>query len=256
MADSVSPYFLLVLLVSAFALPLFFLAWIRNTARYGREPWTTVLKTFAWGAVFSVIIAFVLSLILIATLGQIGPLNDFLARRFEDVPTIIGVLIVAPFVEEGAKGVSAHAGRSQTQAKVDGLVYGAAAGLGFSATENLFYGIYAFTQSDVGVTGSLLLVAVRSFSSSFLHASSTAVLGYGLAKGWLTGRSGAYVPFYLVAVVMHAAFNFLVVVGQTYAARYGELGEAIAFVAAVGFAVVAITIVRFKLAARTPAIPR
>ena len=258
MADlTTSPYFLLVLLISAFALPLVFLVWIRNTARYGREPWSTVLKTFAWGAVFSVIIAIVFSVILIVTLGQIQPLTDFLAQRFQDpATTVLGVLIVAPFVEEAAKGVSVTAGRRQTQSKTDGLVYGAAAGLGFSATENLFYGLAALLVYGLGPSGSLIFIAVRSFSSSFLHASSTAVMGYGLAKTWLTRRRWAFLPFYVVAVAMHATFNFFTSVGQTYAAQNDAVGESIAFLAAISLAIVAITVVRFKLASHRPTTAR
>src|SRR5438132_458623 len=134
MADlASSPYFLLILFIAAFALPLVYLVWIRNSPRYGREPWPTVLKTFAWGAVFSVIIAIILSVVFILVLGQIQSLNDFFARRFQDPSTALGALVVAPIVEEAAKGVGATAGRPQTQSKTDGLVYGAAAGLGFSA---------------------------------------------------------------------------------------------------------------------------
>src|SRR5436853_806264 len=210
MADlASSPLFLLVLVVSAFSLPLVFLVWIRNTARYGREPWSTVLKTFAWGAVFSVIIALVFSLVLVLTLGQIQSLNDFFARRFADPGTAIGVLIVAPVVEEAAKGVGARAGRRQTQSRTDGLVYGAAAGLGFSATENLIYGLNTLLSPDGGATASLAVIAIRSFSSSFLHASSSATFGYGLAKAWLTRRTWAFVPYYLPAVIMHSTFNLL-----------------------------------------------
>lgn len=256
MAGPISPYFLVVLIVSAFTMPLVFMVVIRNTARYGREPWRLVLKAFAWGAVFSVIIALIFSVILIVTLGQIDPLNDFLAKRFTDVPTIIGALIVAPIVEEAAKGIGVRAGRPQIQALVDGLVYGAAAGLGFSATENLFYGIAALLSPNGGATASLVTIAIRSFSSSFLHASATAVVGYGLAKIWLTRKTWAFVPYYLIAVVMHATFNFLVSLGQLYATQYGELGAFIGFAAAVIFAGTAISIVRLKLAARPSVVQR
>src|SRR5438093_1355654 len=96
MADlASSPYFLLILFIAAFALPLVYLVWIRNSPRYGREPWPTVLKTFAWGAVFSVIIAIILSVVFILILGQIQSLNDFFARRFQDPTTAIGALVVA-----------------------------------------------------------------------------------------------------------------------------------------------------------------
>jgi len=249
MADlATSPYFLLILLIAAFALPLVYLVWIRNSVRSGREPWSTVLKAFSWGAVLSVIIALVLSLVFILILNQIGPLNDFFARRFADPTTAIGVLVVAPIVEESAKGVGATAGRPQTQSKADGLVYGAAAGLGFSAMENLFYSLAALFVTGVGPSGSLVVVGVRSFSSSFLHASSTAVFGYGLAKAWLTKRPWAILPFYFVAVGMHATFNFFSTLALTYSDQNNIVGEALAFVAAVTFAIVAFSIVRLRLA--------
>ncbi len=214
MADSVtSPYFLLVLLIAAFALPLVYLVWIRNSVRSGREPWSTVLKAFSWGAVLSVIIALLLSLVFILILEQVGPVNDFFARRFADPTTAIGVLVVAPIVEEAAKGVGATAGRSQT----------------------------------------LVVVAVRSFSSSFLHASSTAVFGYGLAKSWLTRRPWAMIPFYFVAVGMHATFNFFSTLAFAYSDQNNVVGEALAFVAAVTLAIVAFSIVRLRLASGRPA---
>ena len=251
-----SPYFLVVLIISAFTLPLVFMAWIRNTVRYGKEPWWTVLKAFAWGAIFSVIIAIIFSLVLLATLGQSGPLNDFLSRRFADPTIFLGVVIVAPIVEEAAKGLGVRAGRPEIQGLLDGLVYGAAAGLGFSATENLFYGINALLSPDGGATASLAVIAIRSFSSSFLHASSTAVLGYGLAKSWLTPRTWAFLPYYLVAVIMHASFNLFTVLGDFYSTQYGEFGQVVGFGAAVTFAIAAISIVRLKLAGRPRPVQR
>src|SRR5437899_398549 len=163
------------------------------------------------------------------------------------------VPIVAPVVEEAAKGVGARAGRRQTQSRTDGLVYGAAAGLGFSATENLIYGLAALLVPGVGASGSLIVVAVRSFSSTFLHASSTAVLGYGLAKSWLTGNTWALFPFYVVAVAMHATFNLFSTLALTYGDANDTVGETLAFLGAVTFAIVAISIVRFKLASGRPA---
>jgi len=251
MADlASSPYFLLILFIAAFALPLVYLVWIRNSPRYGREPWPTVLKTFAWGAVFSVIIAIILSIVFILILGQIQSLNDFFARRFQDPTTAIGALVVAPIVEEAAKGVGATAGRPQTQSKTDGLVYGAAAGLGFSATENLVYALAALLVPGVGPSGSLVVVAVRSFSSTFLHASSTAVMGYGLAKSWLSGRPWAVFPFYIVAVAMHATFNLFSTLADGAAQQNNTAGAALAFLAAVSLAIIAISVVRLKLVTR------
>jgi len=252
MADlASSPYFLLILFIAAFALPLVYLVIIRNSPRYGREPWRTVLKTFASGAVFSVIIAIILSVLFIVVLGQIQPLNDFFARRFQEDPTtLIGALLVAPIVEEAAKGVGATAGRRQTQSKTDGLVYGAAAGLGFSATENLVYALAALLVPGVGPLSPLVVVAVRSLSSTFLHASSTAVVGYGLAKSWLLRRPWAVFPFYIVAVSMHATFNLFSTLADDAAQQNDTARAAAAFLAAVSLAIIAILVVRMKLVTR------
>jgi RsiW-degrading membrane proteinase PrsW (M82 family) len=250
-----SPYVLVaLLLISAFTMPLVFMVWIRNTARHDREPWRFVIKAFIWGAIFSVIIAIIFSLVLAVTLGQIRPLNEWLARRIDDpemVPLVIGAVIVAPLVEEAAKGLGVRGGRPEIQRLLDGLVYGAAAGLGFSATENLFYGINQLLDPTGGATSSFVLIAGRSFSSSFLHASATAVVGYGLAKSWLTRRTWAVLPFYLIAVIMHASFNLLSVAGEIYRTQYGDVAVAITFGAAVTFALIAITVVRLKLASQS-----
>lgn len=242
--------FLVVLGVSAFALPLLFLVWVRNTERLEPEPWHAVLKSFAWGAVLSVLIAIIFSLILLNLFAESGPLYEILSQRFENPETLFGVLIVAPFVEEAAKGLAVRPGRRFTDVRVDGLVYGAAAGFGFSATENLFYGLAFF--GEVGASGSLLLVAFRSVSSSLLHASATAVTGYGLAKGWLTRSATAFLPFYLIAVAMHAAFNGLAGFGELFSQQVGEIGGLIGLGAAVALAIGAMSVIRLKLA-RQPA---
>ncbi|HKZ88893.1 MAG TPA: PrsW family intramembrane metalloprotease [Thermoplasmata archaeon] len=242
--------FLVVLAVSSFALPLVFLGWIRNTERLSREPWFAVLRSFAWGAVFSVLVAILLSLLLLSLLLDVAPLTELLSTRFTDPQAIVAVLVVAPLVEEASKGLGVRSGRRHTDVRVDGLVYGAAAGLGFSATENLFYGLAIFAVE--GPSASLVLIAFRSFSSSFLHASATAVTGYGLAKGWLTGRAGAFLPFYFAAVLMHATFNGFASFGELYAQGVGEIAYAIGFAAAAAFAVGAITVVRYKLASHRP----
>src|SRR5438876_12440051 len=88
---------------------------------------------------------------------------------------------------------------------------------------------------------------IRSFYSSQIHASSTAVFGYGLAKTWLVRRAWAFVPYYLTAVIMHAVFNLVAVLGELYATQYGDLGRLVSFVVGVSLAVVALTLVRLKL---------
>ncbi len=256
-SPALSPTFFVVMVVSAFAIPLAFVWWVRNTPRFGREPMRVVLRVFGWGAFVSVVIALILELVLTSAAMEITPLYDYLQTHFAMSPdTVFGFLIAAPFVEEAAKGLGARSARFSYHTPADGLVYGAAAGLGFSAMENLLYGLTAWltlTQQGADPSASLLVIVFRSFSSSLLHGSATAVTGYGIAKAWLYRRQYAYVPFYLIAVIMHAAFNFSVNLGTLYPGQLGGLIDYVGFFAAVAFAIAAITIVRFKLAVRRPA---
>ncbi len=257
MAATLSLTFFAVMAVSAFAIPLAFVWWVRNTPRYGREPMRVVIHTFFWGAIVSVVLALLIEFIATPAAMEIAPLYNYLQTHFAMQPAdVFGFLIAAPFIEEGAKGLAARSARLSFHTPTDGLVYGAAAGLGFSATENLLYGLTAWltlSQQGLDPTASLAVIVFRSFSSSLLHGSATAVTGYGVAKAWLSRRQFAYLPFYFMAVVMHAAFNFTVNLGSLYPGTLGGLIDYVGFFAAIGFAVAAITIIRFKLVARRPA---
>ncbi|HYM41049.1 MAG TPA: PrsW family glutamic-type intramembrane protease [Thermoplasmata archaeon] len=252
----ISPTFLVVMVVSSFALPLFFVWWIRNTPRYGREPIKVVLRVFGWGAFVSVVIALIFELVLTSAAMEIGPLYAYLASHFAMAPSkVFGFLVAAPFVEEAAKGLGVRSARDSVRSATDGLVYGAAAGFGFSAMENLLYGLSAWvalSEQGLDPSASLLVIAVRSFSSSLLHASASAVVGYGLTTSWLGGRRYGYLPFYFFAVIMHALFNFTANLGTLYPGLLGGLIDYVEFFAAVLFAVTAITLVRRKLVSRRP----
>lgn len=256
-APTIPLAFFLGMVLSAFAIPLSFVFWVRNSMRYRRGPMRVVLRVFGWGAFVSVVIALILELVLTAAAMEITPLYNYLATHFAMQPSdVFGFLIAAPFVEEAAKGLGVRSVRAHVHSTSDGLVYGAAAGFGFSAMENLLYGLSYYisaTQQGVDPTASLLLIVVRSFSSSLFHASASATVGYGLAKTWLFGRRYVYIPFYVLAVLMHAAFNYTVNLRWLYPGALGGLIDYVGFFAAVLFAVVAISMVRFKLIMRRPA---
>lgn len=257
MADiALSPTFFGVMALSAFSIPLIFVWWVRNTPRFGREPMRVVLHVFGWGAFVSVVIALILELVFTAAAMEVTPLYNYLLTHFAMKPEdVFGFLVAAPFIEEAAKGLAVRTARPHVHTTTDGLVYGAAAGFGFSAMENLLYGLSFWvtaTQQGIDPTGSLFLIVIRSFSSSLFHASATAAVGYGIVKAWRNARPYAYVPFYILAVVMHAAFNYTVNLKYLYPGALAGLIDYVGFFAAVVFAVIAISIVRFKLVVRRP----
>ena len=236
-----------VLAFASFALPLLFMLWVRNTERYRREPLRVVVRTFLAGAVLAVFIGGVLSLGLLFAFGRIVPLYVFLAGRFSNPEAVLLALVIAPLAEELAVGVATRTARRHMFEREDGLVYGATAGLGFSATENLLYGATALLAA--GLPASLAVIALRSVSSSLLHASSSAVFGYGIAKHHLAPKRLSWLPYYFAAVAMHAAYNFFATFGAFYEAAYGPVSYIVGFAVALVFALLAISAVRGKIRA-------
>jgi len=237
--------FLTILVVVAFVPSLLYLIWIRNTERYQREPYGRLLWIFIYGAVPSVFIAIIIEDLLV------GVLDLNLERIYQifgenpDITTLLLALVIAPFVEEAAKSLGVFGSRRRMRDIEDGIIYGAAAGLGFAATENLLYEGSAFLTS--GAEALVTIAVVRTLSSALLHATSSSVLGLGIARSSWQGRG--LLPYYLGAVAIHSVFNFAASFGVIYAGTIGNVANLIGLVAALALAIGGISIMRVKIRA-------
>ncbi len=225
----------IVLFVVAFAPSVAYIIWIRNTEYYEREPWTRIFAVFIWGAVFGVILALLFSYILIFLFDVVAPEGVYSAvEGNEYYYGFLLAVIIAPFAEEAAKGLGVYtAGRDLDEVE-DGLVYGAAVGLGFAATENL---LYEYNALALGIGAFIATAVIRSISSALLHASATSITGYGIGRRKIWGSRYRVIPFYLLAVGMHALFNFLAIMGTFFS-----------LILAIAFALAAIEFTRHKIA--------
>lgn len=190
------------LFITAFSPPIVYVVWIRNTERYHREPWGPVLACFLWGATIAVIASLVLELILDITLSL--SIQDY------TLYSLTLAVIIAPVAEEITKPLAfgLKTVRKELDELEDGFIYGASAGLGFSATENLFYE-YSFLSK--GLVMFFILVIIRTIGGCLLHASATAFTGYGYGKSLLTRKSMLTVaPYFVLAIGIHAFYNFIV----------------------------------------------
>lgn len=178
---------------------LFFIWWVD---RYDREPLKYILGAFLWGGFGAI------ALSILGTEAGIRILGNLVNNAGFDFPAVI----LAPFIEEFMKGLVVFflLSVSQFENVTDGLVYGAASGLGFGMTENFMY----FTQvAGVSPGFDLLnLLFVRSMMTANMHCAASATFGAGISrlKG---GGKDAWISvgvFYLLAVFLHAAWNFLV----------------------------------------------
>ena len=215
----------------SFLPPLIYTIWIRNTERCHRQQWISIFVCFLWGATIAVLAALILEIIL-----QI-PLES--SYSLAEITPFLAVVVIAPIVEEFTKPLALRLRivRSQLSELEDGLIYGAVAGLGFSATENLLYG---FSFLEEGFVVFLMLMAMRSVGGCLLHASATALTGYGFGKTVMKRSSFLGVlPYFLLAIFLHGFYNFLV--------SYEMFGLLSGLILAFLFVLLAITIIRKKI---------
>jgi len=238
---SLNRYIKLAVLISVAFIPsIIYMVWIRNAERYGRNSWWILGAIFIWGAVTAIAISLILEILLVKAYGDFERTYEIL-QRHENLETLVLACVIAPFVEEGAKALGVFAARKHIFEIEDGFVFGAAAGLGFAATENLLYESFTFVR--FGLVAYIIIAVIRSTSSAFLHGSATAVSGYGISRRVLYGRS--FLPFFLLAVLMHATFNFLASFSLLFeGTELPLLGLGLAIV----FGIVSIVIIRRKIA--------
>lgn len=209
---------LAIVLVAAIAPSLIYLIWIRNSETYNRERWRYVLSVYLFGMVVSVLGAVLLESLAIAALYIPGSVFSEGFWSFEPYDPTLEIVflsvVIAPLAEEWTKGWGVMAIRNKIREPEDGFIYGAAAGLGFAALENVLYNSTALVSGfDVFMATAL----VRAISSTLLHASATAIFGYGIARRYLFGARGikaSSLPYYLAAVLLHAVFNGFAVAGE------------------------------------------
>ena len=221
----------LILIIMAFLPPIIYTIWIRNTEKFHREKWIPIFLCFIWGATIAVIAAIVLELFLHLSISP----------SIEDQNTmgLITVIIFAPFAEELTKPLALRLKtvKKELDELEDGLIYGAVAGLGFSATENLLYGWDFLSQ---GILFFFVLISIRSFGGCLLHASATAWTGYGYGKMIMKHTSLIRIlPYFIIAVLVHAIYNSLL--------SFSLLGAFIGLFAALTFTAISIILVRAKI---------
>ena len=222
---------LLILLGIAFLIPILYAIWIRDTERCHRQQWASIFICFFWGASLAIVAAFILEFGFTISLSA--------SLQNAQTVSLLMVIVIAPIVEEFAKPLilGARSVRSQLTELEDGLIYGAVAGLGFSATENFIYGLDAL-NNDPGTF--IILIALRSFGACRLHASATALTGYGYGKTLLRRSSLLLVlPYYGLAIALHSFYNFAVSLDIT--------GVALGLVVAFLFVAATITLIRKKI---------
>lgn len=178
--------------------------------RFEAEPGRYLVFAFLWGALVAAVLAFVFNTSVLEILR---------AATDRDSAVATTAVVVAPLVEEGAKGLLVLAvwrlRRREFDGVTDGMVYAGICAAGFAFTENVQYLGQAYASG-----GGQLLAAtfvLRCLLSPFAHPIFTVLTGIGIGIA-ATSRSGlvrvvAPAVGYLLAVAAHAIWNLAAVAG-------------------------------------------
>jgi RsiW-degrading membrane proteinase PrsW (M82 family) len=126
---------------------------------------------------------------------------------------MISVLLIG-LIEEGAKilGVMAIARRRQHDSEMDGLILGAAAGMGFAALESMGYAFTAFLQSQGSLSATVGTTLLRGVLAPVGHGTWTAILASVLfreSRGNRFNINGKVIAAYLGVALLHGLWDGL-----------------------------------------------
>jgi len=123
-------------------------------------------------------------------------------------------LIVVGLIEEFAKilGVFIIARRLRHDSEMDGLILGAAAGMGFAALESMGYSFTAFLSSGGSLSQTVGVTLLRGVLSPVGHGTWTAILASVLFR---ESRAGHFrinfkvIGAYLLVSILHGLWDLL-----------------------------------------------
>ena len=182
------------LFLLAVAPAAFWLWYFYNKDRYEPEPLSWILMVYIFGIVVTIPVAFIEG-----TLSII-------------VPEFFIVVLGAPIVEEAGKYLVVKKTVWESlefDEPVDGIIYAAAAGLGFATLENV---IYVFSAVETSLILALQTGLLRALISVPGHVLFSAMWGYSLGKARFIPqeqRTGVIATGLILAMAFHALFNLL-----------------------------------------------
>lgn len=161
-----------------------------------REPRKTVTITLLYGG-----LAFIPVVIVENILSNLGLMTDANPLIFNFYDMIVNV--AAPEETFKLLVILLYCARSSAfDEPMDGIVYGAAAALGFATVENIFYVL----EGGLGTAITRALLSVPS------HAFWGAIIGYSVGQVRFKHRKAGFIlSGLLIAILLHGLFNFFLI---------------------------------------------
>jgi RsiW-degrading membrane proteinase PrsW (M82 family) len=137
-------------------------------------------------------------------LQELSALFPYLTSPLAVLGILGGIGVIVPLIEEGAKGLAVPliAGTGRRLTRLDGFLFGAAAGAGFTLVEGVMNGVLALSLPDEWA----LVMAVRAGTAA-IHCGATALCGLGWQAVLSERRLARGLGLGLAAVALHGAWN-------------------------------------------------
>ncbi|MCA9932097.1 MAG: PrsW family intramembrane metalloprotease [Anaerolineales bacterium] len=202
---------LILSIIAAIIPTLIYILIIYWVDRYEKEPVWLLTSAFLWGAIPSIVVAFIVNSTLsipVYLLAGDGA-GDALAAS-----------LIAPPVEETVKGIAVLGifffWRHEIDSVLDGIIYGAMVGMGFAMVENVYYFVNQFM--DGGIEAWSINIFMRAVVFGLNHALFTSMTGLGIAVARMTTNKTlkytAPVLGWMTAVFLHFVHNASVSIGD------------------------------------------
>jgi len=174
--------------------PVLFVYYLDLRSLFVPPRFRTLLATFLLGAVVAAPLAVILESILPAGTGSPKP------------------SFITGLIEEGCKATVLFwlmfRGHRYLRFEMDGIILGAAAGMGFAAVEDMLYGVSSFHQ---GLHSVVFTIWLRQLLGPFGHGVWTAIVGGAIWRAKGSGRvrvTGGVILAYLCAAGLHGLWDW------------------------------------------------
>lgn len=184
-----------VAMLGSFMIPVTYVAFFYDHRHLSKLTLPAVALSFLYGGLLGVFAASVLEPIFVQHL-DFG--TAFIIGAIEEFVKILGVLVIAR--------------RWGHDSELDGLILGAAAGMGFAALESMGYAFVALLSSGGSLSATVMITLMRGLLSPLGHGTWTAILVGALFRAGRGGRlriTGAVIGAYLTVVVLHGFWDGL-----------------------------------------------
>jgi RsiW-degrading membrane proteinase PrsW (M82 family) len=184
-----------VVMLGNFVVPITYVAFFYGRRHLSQLSLPTTAMSFFYGGVLGVFASALLEPIFIR---PSDPASVFMVGLIEEFAKILGVLVIAR--------------HRRHDAELDGVILGAAAGMGFASLESNGYAFVAFLQSRGSLSLTVMVTLLRGLLSPLGHGTWTAILASVLFRESNAGRfriNRKVIGAYLTVSILHGLWDGL-----------------------------------------------